>query len=197
MLLALHGLFAGLPTNVVRYVVGGRGGGRGNLNGSKWCRVQVDQINQINQINQSIKSIKSINQINQSINQASNHSKPKLLNAVKASNRPLISHLNASLALEHRLVGRPRGERDVDERGDEVGGLAAVAGASVVEGTHLGGGATRVASLVLGSPAVIAGGCVHAVLPVDGPLHEDQDDHVPVLFLWVVQRTRYKENDVI
>ena len=54
-----------------------------------------------------------------------------------------------------------------------------------VERTHISCGAGIVARLALRGGAGEAGGREHAVVPVDGPLHEDHSDHVPSrVFPW-------------
>lgn len=106
-----------------------------------------------------------------------NTNKTLLVNNINEAQCP---HLNSRLSRVHGLVAAARGESDVDERGDQVRGLTAVSGSSVIKGAHVGGSARGRALNVHRSPAVEASGRVHAVLPVDGPLHEDEDDHVPV-----------------
>lgn len=113
-------------------------------------------------------------------------------------------YLQRGLAPKHGLDDRARGEGDGDEGVDEVGRLAAPTRAAVLQGAHVGGGALphhaglggaglgREAVDVAGGGGVGAGrvlervgvqelarGREHALLPVDGPLGEDEHHHVP------------------
>mmetsp|Transcript_25713 Transcript_25713/g.71848 ORF Transcript_25713/g.71848 Transcript_25713/m.71848 type:complete len:783 (-) Transcript_25713:14-2362(-) len=110
--------------------------------------------------------------------------------------------LHLRLAGVHWLVDDSRLQGDVDEGGDEVGRLASVSRSTVsqralvsscftsVARSSIGETGSVTASVAVAPIAVVvgaapcgagrvdAGGGEHTGVPVDGPLHEDQDDHV-------------------
>mmetsp|Transcript_1312 Transcript_1312/g.2274 ORF Transcript_1312/g.2274 Transcript_1312/m.2274 type:complete len:717 (+) Transcript_1312:2347-4497(+) len=91
------------------------------------------------------------------------------------------NHLHAGLARKHGLLHAAGAQHDADQRGDEVGRLAAIARAPVVQeadGGHVPIRVARVGGVVGVGAVVVAGAHEHAVLPVDGPLDEDQQHHV-------------------
>mmetsp|Transcript_13329 Transcript_13329/g.18588 ORF Transcript_13329/g.18588 Transcript_13329/m.18588 type:complete len:266 (-) Transcript_13329:1468-2265(-) len=110
--------------------------------------------------------------------------------------------LDAGLSVVHGFVNITRLKRNVDQGGDKIGWLTTISGTTIVKrtlrssvissgtlvsprstGTITGSLTISPYSIVIGRTPAIAsgvdtGGGKHAGIPVDSPLHEDEDNHV-------------------